>query len=214
MTHENTIEEESIEQNINDQKEDNYVIEITTLSGFVANKENDNSFNELKDRTEKTVMELLAKVHSTTEFDRKALQQTYKNISMAKHLLVSLEKKKNVEVIKVKLKSPPNKNIDKQRRFFSTKKKQKERKVRLAKPLIDEKDIIFKDETDWLYSLGGKRKINKSSLQTAEEKESTSLTTNHKKKPKEKLKKGIATLYFFIFVHLATNKYFNVTNRV
>ena len=41
----------------------------------------------------KTVMELLAEVHSTTEFDRKALQQTYKNISMAKKFIGVIKEK-------------------------------------------------------------------------------------------------------------------------
>ena len=101
-------------------------------------------------------MELLAEIESSIEFDREALQETYKNITKAKNVLVSLMKNKSVQAIEVKLKSSPNKNIEKQRRFYSTKKKQKERKVRLAKPSIDEKGSMFIEGTDWYDSLGSK----------------------------------------------------------
>ena len=148
---------EEVENRIDeDEVLNNYGKEISTLSGFVANKENDDSFNELKKKTEGAVMELLAEIESSTEFDREALQETYKNITKAKNVLVSLKKNKSVQAIEVKLKSPPNKNIEKQRRFYSTKKKQKERKVRLAKPSIDEKSSMFIEGTDWYDSLGGK----------------------------------------------------------
>ena len=72
-----------------------------------------------------------------------------------------------------------NRNIEKQRRFYSTKKKQKERKVRLAKPSIDEKSNMF---MFWLDSLGGK--------------ETTTIDTYQDKKPKEKLQK--CTLHFVV----------------
>ena len=46
-----------------------------------------------------------------------------------------------------------DKNIEKQRTFYSTKKKRKEKKVRLPKPTSDEKDELFRRGYEWLDKL-------------------------------------------------------------
>ena len=67
-----------------------------------------------------------------------------------KNTIVSLKKNKETETIKLKVHAPSNKNIDTQRRFYSTKRQRKEKaKVRLCKPTWEEKDN-FLENVDWL----------------------------------------------------------------
>ena len=133
--------------------------EIVILGKLIAAQRNNETFNRLKERVEKNVLELLAEVQSCTLFDKDALQHALKDVTAAKHTLIALKENKNMEVLESKIKAS-NANITTQRRFYSTKKKAKERKIRLAKPSIEEKELAFKGG-NWLTALGGDVDSNK-----------------------------------------------------
>ena len=117
--------------------------ELVVLRKFVANEANEDTFAMLTKRTEKAVLELLSKVQTCTAFDTESLKYTLKHINATRSTLVSLRKNNTLTpTISLKPNEPSNKNIEKQRRFYSTKKKRKEKKVRLAKPASDEKDEV------------------------------------------------------------------------
>ena len=78
------------------------------------------------------------------------LLQLEKQINSARSLFLSVEKDNTVpEVINMSDKArttPANKNMEKQLRFFSTKKKRKNlKKIRFAKPTTDEKEQFLDD---------------------------------------------------------------------
>lgn len=56
-------------------------------------------------------------------------------------------------MLEVKHKVPSNKNIEVQRKFFSTKKRKKESNVRLIKPTSEEKDELVKEMSSAVQQL-------------------------------------------------------------
>ena len=81
-----------------------------------------------------------------------ALQQTYRNINKAYHSFKALKKHKNIEKLNLKIKGTKV-NIKRQRKFFSTKKKnEKKKQLRLQKPTTTEKESIFK-KRNWKQTL-------------------------------------------------------------
>ena len=86
-------------------------------------------------------MELLHGVQNCSEFDIQAIPHAAKQVIAIKNTVVSLKKNKETEIIKLKVHAPSNKNIDTQRRFYSTKRPRKEKvKIRLCEPTWEEKD--------------------------------------------------------------------------
>ena len=78
-----------------------------------------------------------------------AIKTAMKHIQAAKMAVNSICKQKDQNVkLHVKRCYAPNKNFDKQLRFFSTKKKRKTSKLSLAKPTIQELDDITDDLMD------------------------------------------------------------------
>ena len=117
----------------------------------------------MKKQTEKAVLELLSEVQTCTAFDTESLKYTLKQVNATRSKLVSLRKINTpTPTISLKCNEPSNKNIEKQRRFYSTEKKRKEKKVRLVKPTRDEKDELFRSGYEWLDKL----KINISKVTT------------------------------------------------
>ena len=91
--------------------------ELETLRQFVSNEANDDSFENLKKRTEKAVLELLGEVQTCNGYDTESLKHTLKQVNAVKNTLASLKKNKlsTSKVIPLKSKVPLNKNIEKQR---------------------------------------------------------------------------------------------------
>ena len=112
--------------------------EIVILGKLITAQRNNETFNRLKERVKKNVLQLLAEVQSCTLFDKDALQHALKDVTAAKHKLIASKENRNMKVLESKIKAS-NDNITTQRHFYSTKKKAKERKIRLAKPSIEEK---------------------------------------------------------------------------
>ena len=68
--------------------------------------------------------------------------------------MVSLRKNNTpTATISLRCNKLSNENIEKQRRFYSTEKKRKEKKVRLTNATSDEKDELFRSRYDWLDKL-------------------------------------------------------------
>ena len=103
--------------------------ELVALRKFVANEANEDTFAMLKKRTEKAVLELLSEVQTCTAFDTESLKYTLKQVNATRSTLVSLRKNNtHTPTISLKCNEPSNKNIEKHRRFYSTKKKEKRKK--------------------------------------------------------------------------------------
>ena len=104
--------------------------ELVALRKFVANEANEDTFAMLKKRTEKTVLELLSEVQTSTAFDTESLKYTLKQVNATRSTLVSLRKNHPPTLtISLKCNEPSNKNILKQRRFYSNNRKRKEKKL-------------------------------------------------------------------------------------
>ena len=99
-------------------------MKIVILGKLITAQRNNETFNRLKERVEKNVFELLAEVQSCTLFDKGALEHVFKDLTAAKHTLITLKENKNMEVLESKI-NTSNANITTQRRFYSTKKKAK-----------------------------------------------------------------------------------------
>ena len=100
--------------------------ELVALTKFVANEANEDMFAMLKKRTEKEVLRLLSEVQTCTAFDTESLKYTLKQLNTTRSTLVSLRKNNNpTPTISLKSNEPSNKNIEKQRRFYSSKKEKK-----------------------------------------------------------------------------------------
>ena len=123
--------------------------ELQALVNMVAKPNSECHFRQLKETVTKSVMELLHEVQNCSEFDIQALSHAAKQVVAIKNTVVSLKKNKETETIKLKVHAPSNKNIDTQRRFYSTKRPRKYVKVRLCKPTWEEKDS-FLENVDWL----------------------------------------------------------------
>ena len=100
--------------------------ELVALTKFVANEANEDMFAMLKKRTEEEVLRLLSEVQTCTAFDTESLKYTLKQLNTTRSTLVSLRKNNNpTPTISLKSNEPSNKNIEKQRRFYSSKKEKK-----------------------------------------------------------------------------------------
>ena len=100
--------------------------ELVALTMFVANEANEDMFAMLKKRTEEEVLRLLSEVQTCTAFDTESLKYTLKQLNTTRSTLVSLRKNNNpTPTISLKSNEPSNKNIEKQRRFYSSKKEKK-----------------------------------------------------------------------------------------
>ena len=106
--------------------------ELNVLDKMVStNSTNDDRklFEALKKNTEGSVLELLQEISTCTQFDVDALKHASKQITSLKSTLMSMKKQKPAERIELKVKHfPSNKNIEKQRRFYSTQRKEKNRR--------------------------------------------------------------------------------------
>ena len=81
--------------------------------------------------------------------DKEALQQLDKQINAAQHLFSSLQKRTSLHKMKPTTIEPANKNIERQRRFHSTKKKKKTTKrVRFTKPTREDVSLLFPKTRD------------------------------------------------------------------
>ena len=97
---------------------------------------------------------IVSEVQTCTAFDTESLKYTLKQVNATRSTLVSLRKNNTpTPTILLKCNEPLNKNIKKQRRFYSIKKKRKEKNVRLARLTSDEKDGLFKSGYEWLDKL-------------------------------------------------------------
>ena len=81
--------------------------------------------------------------------DKVALQQLDKQINAAQHLFSSLQKRTSLHKMKPTTIAPANKNIERQKRFHSTKKKTKTTKrVRFTKPTREDVSLLFPKTRD------------------------------------------------------------------
>ena len=101
-------------------------------------------FSELQQKTENVLLELLCDVKATNRCDKDALQHVYKQAISLKSTFLSLINNKNIPLLESKFKTPANKKIEVQRKFFSTKKRKKVTNIRLVKPTSEEKEDDIK----------------------------------------------------------------------
>ena len=82
--------------------------------------------------------------------DSSALKHLEKQISAAYNTFLSLKDEVKMDVIpnKNNENAPANKNMDTQPRFYSTKKRCRKSKVRLARPNFEEQKAFLKDVID------------------------------------------------------------------
>ena len=131
-----------------DSDDDSYNIEeINRLRSF-AQSDNKVDLLSIRNRVTGKIFNLLHEASQSN--DLMNLLQLEKQINSARSLFLSVEKDNTVpEVINMSDKArttPANKNVEKQLRFFSTKKKRKNlKKIRFAKPTTDEKEQFLDD---------------------------------------------------------------------
>lgn len=97
-----------------------------------------------KKRIKNTLLQLMENSNSCNS--PSALKQLDKQLSAAKNLFTTLIKVGKQEVIpltKENIHAPANKNMEIQRRFFTTKKRHKRTKVRLSKPSIEKQEKVL-----------------------------------------------------------------------
>ena len=99
----------------------------------------------LKTRVKERLLQIMEEVDQCSSST--ALKQLKKQMTAAANLFASLKGDKEQEVIPLKEneKAPANKNMETQPRFYSTKKRCRKAKVRLARPTYDEQQAFLRD---------------------------------------------------------------------
>ena len=120
----------------------NAAYEVNLLGNMASSSRNIDDFHCLKSKTEGYALELRNQIKSCTDFDKEVLLHTAKQLCSLKNTMISLKKHKQTKALISKSRTPFNKSVETQRRFYSTKKNNKSNnsKIRLCKPTYEEKN--------------------------------------------------------------------------
>lgn len=139
---------------LNTDKTDYVNNELKLICEHMPLTEERSDVNVIKERIQAHLLELGTAVQSC--IDKEALLQLDKKLlTAAKSLLVAMQQYQKPMSLQPKQNIPANKNIDPQRRFFSTKKKRKfANKGRFTKPTTEDLERIFSKD-NWKCSTCG-----------------------------------------------------------
>ena len=132
--------------NLQHQEAQNEKEEVAILTDHL--RHNGNLTKDVKIVQERLKENLIILAEEVTKCDDKyALQQFETHINSAKHLLASLRNRAPLNQLQCSRPCPGNKRIERQTRFYSTKKKRKSsQKVRFSKPTRSDKERLFSKE--------------------------------------------------------------------
>ena len=118
--------------------------EVAAITRNLTNPAKESNLDSLKKDVKRNLHILLQRVENCSDLDASAVHYLSKETTSAIHTFDALCKFKYTETLRPVKIIPSNKTVERQRNFFSTKKKRKAKEnVRFQKPSFREKDKIF-----------------------------------------------------------------------
>ena len=121
----------------------------TLVSIMTATKQSPSEFVSMKGRVEELLLQIMTDVKKANEQDEPAILQLLKSATAIKNTFQSMVENKSSFVLRPTNQCSTSKNIDVQRRFYSTKKRRKVSNLRLTKPTVEEK-LAFSSTPTWI----------------------------------------------------------------
>ena len=116
----------------------------STLANLTNQVEEPTSFERIKSKTSSLLLNLMQRVENCSNLDIEALRHVEKQVTSTLNTFDAMSKYQSVKELKPTSSVPANKNITRQLKFYSTKKKRKRNSnVRYAKPTSEEKVSFF-----------------------------------------------------------------------
>ena len=128
---------------LQDLPDPDYSNEVKELVSEIKSSTMPCNVGDVKARVKGKMLQLLTEVEHCTH--KEALLELDRGLSAKQFLFDSMMKQPTAATLVLKENGPANKNLDRQRRFFSTKRKRKRQEnIRYSKPTHEEKENLFK----------------------------------------------------------------------